>query len=1031
MVLPLYALTLFVSAFLLFLVQPMIGKMILPPLGGTPQVWNTCVVFFQTALLAGYAYTHTVSTRLSLRRQLMVHGFLLLIPLLVLLPVGPFNITGFEPPAGANPILYTLYFLALVVGVPFFVVSTSAPLLQRWFAYTGHSAARDPYFLYGASNLGSMLALLFYPFIVEPFLPLRAQAWTWTVGYGALALFVFACASKVWGVSAEVKPEGEPTELPPSEVPLPPPEEPSTAIKPGPPVGIARGPGKKKGPKGMPWQKPKAAAKEPEIEERRPDVMTWWRRLRWVLLSAVPSSLMLGVITYISTDLSPIPLFWVIPLALYLLTFIFVFSRYPMPWTGTRSNQTTPHLLAAYLQPFLIAALCLIMITHTVSPLLRSTSVSLLAFFCTALVCHGELARDRPSPKHLTEFYLWMSFGGMLGGMFNGLFAPLLFEGVAEYPLAIIAACFLRPKIKDDGWTDGFVENSFPGFGSWFRERGNELAKSFEKPAPRSNFLLNYSLDIVMGLFVLVLAWFLTSSAPNWGWVKILKSVGVSENLAREWAHQAARGEGVAYSLVAYVIPLIFCISFMSRPLRIGLAITAFLFVSMYLTARDEHLLWGGRSYFGVLRVLENSPAGGRDSWLNQKELVDLGVTDFSKLKKTTESGTNFFLTRYTYLMHGTTHHGLNYQEPRVLSRLATTYYHRKGPAGEVMEKLNWLPGKQNTYWADNRMPASLVGLGATIGGGVNLPMADIVGAWSEPPYATVGLGTGTMASYGRPFQHVVFYEIDETVRNFHLPAEGPFYYNYLQDALKRGSRVEVIMGDARLSMKSMQKMELSPEKKDFQPGSAYMAKGNKIVRLPEGMVARRDKYYRVIELDAFSSDAIPIHLITREAIQLYFDLLTEDGVLCVHTSNRHVDLVQPVTDIAADLKLAYRVGKGEGRESSGYLGHFGSEYVMIARKDEYLPKGEDVPLNEDWLRRLSRFEIEDARPVVSPLTNEQYMVWYTPRPPGNRIWTDNYSNLAGILRENFTVYLLLILFGVIGGFVALAYLICKAAARR
>src|SRR5262249_32909020 len=149
-------------------------------------------------------------------------------------------------------------------------------------------------------------------------------------------------------------------------------------------------------------------------------------------------------------------------------------------------------------------------------------------------------------------------------------------------------------------------------------------------------------------------------------------------------------------------------------------------------------------------------------------------------------------------LMHGTTHHGLNYQEPRGLSRLATTYYHRKGPTGIIMEKLNWFPGPQNTYWADNRMPASLVGMGAASLGVSTLPLAQLVDVWSEPPYATIGLGTGTMGSYGRPFQHVVFYEIDDKIRNFHLPPEGRKpYYNYLQDAMARGSNVEVIMGDA------------------------------------------------------------------------------------------------------------------------------------------------------------------------------------------------------------------------------------------
>src|SRR5262245_29254968 len=205
--LPIFAITLFVSAFVLFLVQPIVGKMILPKLGGTPQVWNTCMVFFQAVLLAGYGYTHFASTRLSVRRQLLVHGLLLLVPIVFLIPpIGPLNIKDWTPPLGGNPIPQTLGILLLVVGVPFFVVATSAPLLQKWFAYTGDKAARDPYFLYAASNAGSLLALLLYPFLLEWILPLRVQAITWAVGYGVLVAMVLVCALRVWQTAPHLKP---------------------------------------------------------------------------------------------------------------------------------------------------------------------------------------------------------------------------------------------------------------------------------------------------------------------------------------------------------------------------------------------------------------------------------------------------------------------------------------------------------------------------------------------------------------------------------------------------------------------------------------------------------------------------------------------------------------------------------------------------------------------------------------------------------------------------------------------------------
>jgi hypothetical protein len=1019
LVLPLFAFTLFVSAFLLFLVQPIIGKMILPRLGGTPQVWNTCMVFFQAALLAGYAYTHTVSTRFNLRRQLLVHCIVLLVPLAILLPpLGPFSIAGFEPPPGANPIPYTLFFLTLVVGLPFFVVSTSAPLLQRWFAYTGHHAGKDPYFLYGASNLGSMLALLCYPFLVEPIFLLRSQASIWAVGYVLLGLFVYACAAMVWKSPEAEKPLTEP-EVPPSEMPLPPAET-STAFKAGAPMGGAAR--KKKGKVQRPHAKP--AALKPAAETARLDDITPMRRLRWVLLAAAPSSLMLGAITYISTDLSPIPLFWVLPLALYLLTFILVFNRYPVAWTGRpHSFILFAHLLAVFL-------LCYIMVgAIPVSPITRSTVITLACFFVTAMVCHGELARDRPSAKHLTEFYLWMSVGGMLGGVFNGLVAPVLFTGVAEYPLALFAACLLRPQQRNEGWSDELVTSTFPGISEWFENFGQSFRQVPKllfgvgliivtgavmlgtyafghqenegvtfcimglelsvalcvfglRYHPRYSF--SYLLDGIYPLIIFSIgSYLLFHGLHEWGWLRLDKDTFLERLRKFLGKSRGVQGEGILwmFNSIIYGLPLVISALYYGRPLRYGLTIGAvLLFHQLYGRERGERVdtLYAGRSYFGVLRVYQD------DHRLSQAE-----IEQFQKMENGKEIST---AAPYRYLMHGTTHHGLNYQAPKSLRRLATTYYHQKGPVGIIMEKLNWFHDDQNHYDSDARLPASFTALGAATMGASPLPMAQIVGAWSEPPYATVGLGTGTMASYGRPFQHVTFYEIDDTIRSFHLG--NPFYFNYLQDAMKRGSNVEVIMGDARRSL-----MEEKP-----QPGHA--------------MTPKRDNYYRVIELDAFSSDAIPVHLITEEAIKLYFQKLCEQGVLMVHTSNRHVDLVKPVTDTAAALGLAYRVGHdggqtGSGRDPytevelgpSGYRGHFSSEYVMIARKSEYLPKEEQV---------------------TSPLTGQVHLVWATPPPPGDAVWTDDYSNLVGVLRESTVLYILVLLLLGIGVSVVIILVVCK-----
>ena len=555
------------------MVQPLIGKMILPKLGGTPQVWNTCMLFFQMTLLVGYGYTHTASTKLPLRRQIIVHGLLLFLPFVFLFLFGPFNISRFTPPAGSNPIFATLLWLAIAVGIPFFVISTSAPLLQKWFANTGHPTGNDPYFLYGASNLGSLLALVSYPILIEPWISLDSQAIVWWVLYVCLAALILASASLVWKSSAGLALAGGPElDVPPvGEIPQPPPTlappETTTAIKAGPAPSVARtGISRKKGLK-HPF-KPAAqlpAVAAPKIDVSQPSIapVDWKRRLRWVLLAFAPSSLMLGVTSYCSVDLSPFPLLWVIPLALYLLSFILVFSKWPVPWVGT------PHDVMVFVGVPAIVCLFYILLKGGFDPF-KATLGSFIGFFVVTMVCHGELAKDRPTTRNLTEYFLLMSVGGALGGLFNAMIAPQIFDGVAEYPIAIAAACFLRPTLKKNGWFDEFLVSTFPwglgafilailvflatpllpgwfvgfalpalgvaivvlavvsttgenresSFGTWVRDTGDNMARSVGKPAPRTVFGFSTILLIFswVCLFCSLTLWIRSSSRNNWGW---------------------------------------------------------------------------------------------------------------------------------------------------------------------------------------------------------------------------------------------------------------------------------------------------------------------------------------------------------------------------------------------------------------------------------------------------------------------------------------------------------------------------------
>ncbi|SOD03321.1 hypothetical protein SAMN05216486_11016 [bacterium JGI 053] len=378
-VLAVYTAAIFTSAFLLFLVQPMFSRMVLPLLGGTPAVWNTCMLFFQAALLGGYLYAHLGAKRLGVRRQAAVHVALLAVAAALL----PISVAGAAPHGGAAPIPWLLLLMLTTVGLPFFALSATGPMLQKWFAGTGHPGAANPYWLYAASNLGSMIALLGYPFVMEPRLRLMEQSHVWAAGYALLAVLVIACAVLLWRLA---------------------------------PAGAA-------------------ASADDAATEAEAAPLPGRVKATWVALAFIPSSLLLSVTTFITTDVSPIPLLWVVPLALYLLTFTLAFATRP----------PLRHRWMLAVQPFFIATVSLLLMYGWTRKPLLVIPIHLVAFFVTALVCHGELARRRPPVSHLTEFYLWISVGGVLGGIFNVLVAPVIFSRVWEYPIVLTLACLARP----------------------------------------------------------------------------------------------------------------------------------------------------------------------------------------------------------------------------------------------------------------------------------------------------------------------------------------------------------------------------------------------------------------------------------------------------------------------------------------------------------------------------------------------------------------------------------------------------------
>lgn len=715
----------------------MFAKMVLPRLGGAPSVWNTCMVFYQAALLAGYAYSHVAPKVLGVRRQSLVHLGILILIFLTLPIVIPL---GWKPPITSNPNSWLLLVLLVSVGLPFFIISTTAPLLQKWFSHTSHAAARDPYFLYGASNLGSMVALLGYPLLVEPFLPLANQTKLWAYGYGILIGLITICTILVWR---------SPTDL------MTVVGERSTASSVDLPVGDSEPP-------------------------------NFSRRVWWVLLAFAPSILMLGVTTYLSTDIAAVPLLWIIPLAIYLLTFVLVFARRPI----------FPHHVMVVFESSLLVVLAFLFFLQLIGSW-GLLSLHLVGFFLIAMVCHGELMKFRPGPDYLTEFYLWLSVGGVLGGLFNALVAPLLFNSLIEYPLVIVVASLLRPY----------------------------MAPRVDKPSSRwLDFILPLTLALTLGV--------ITSALLNYPGKLPTSRLFVVVCLAGT-----------------------ICFSFLKRPIRFGLGIGAVILAGMMVTGGKEQVIFKERNFFGILQVKQNE--------------------------------------KYRLLSHGTTLHGAQSLDPSC-RREPLTYYYHTGPLGQVFSAFS----QEDAHWR----------------------------------IAIIGLGTGTIACYGKPGQHLTFFEIDPLVehvaRDFH-------YFTFLQDSL---AKIDIVLGDARLSLRQA-------------PNSRY----------------------DMIILDAFSSDAIPVHLVTREALRLYLAKLKEDGILAFHITNRYLDLKPVLGNLAQDAGLIGLVQEDlHLTEKEKKAGKSASTWVVMAHRWDFLSK---LAANHKWQELSTR--------------------------PGESLWTDDFTNIISVFKWN------------------------------
>ena len=718
----LYALAIFVSAFLLFQVQPVIARLILPWFGGSASVWIICLLFFQVVLLLGYSYGHWLIDYVRPTWQRRIHVALLAASILAL-PIIPRD--AWKPTGWEDPTLRILGLLAATLGLPFLLLSSTSPILQAWYARS--RKAVEPYRLFAFSNAGSMLGLLSYPVVVEPFVSVRRQAMGWSFAYVALVvLLAFLPRSEVRDSELGVRGSGKDTN---PESPNPNPASPFPLS----PVSPA-----------LPEQ-------QPNPESRTPNPVLW------MALAACTSTLLLAITNHMTQNVAPVPLLWIVPLSLYLLSFILCFGSKRV----YRRNVFLRLLAVA-----LAGMACLL------SPQFLNARLTILipafsaGLFVCCMVCHGELARLKPHPSRLTSFYLMISLGGALGGVFVGLVAPHLFRDTFELQVGTVSCAILTLVVLH-------------------RDPSSVFYRARWQPS----------------------------------WLLVLALV---------------------------------------------VALVANLFFGIHEQMAEARVIV--RNFYGTLRVIDLTPP---KIILIQGEAVRSLEPEPGERK----------------LMHGTIDHGLQFLGSLERRRQPTSYYATSSGVGLALRE------------ADERGPIRV---------------------------GVIGLGPGTLATYGRPGDHYTFYEINPLV----IQLAGT-EFSFLRDCL---AEISIVQGDARLAL-------------ERQPPQSF----------------------DVLAIDAFSGDAIPVHLLTREAFTVYFRQLRPDGVVAVNVSNRYVNL-QPVV-----LRAAESLGK-----QAVVIVNAEDEQRAISRATWVLVSGRRAFFDSDFIKQASA----SPREIL-----------------GLRVWTDDYSNLLRVLR--------------------------------
>lgn len=745
------------SAFLLFQVQPIISKFILPWFGGSPGVWTTCMLFFQVVLFAGYAYAHTL-TLLPRRWQGIVHGLLLGMAI-AMLPIAPNEM--WKPTGTEDPALRILLLLFVSVGLPYFVLSSTSPLVQVWFTRTTNGAS--PWRLYALSNIGSLAALLSYPLFFEVHWDVLEQTTLWAVGFGA---FVVLSLAGIWldrnhAIEAETKPT--------------------------------------------------------VVIDTAADHPGWLKRIQWVLLPALASCVLLSATNHVCQDVAVIPFLWVVPLSLYLLTFIICFeherwyARICALWallalpvlflTCTESrlqgqsfwidfelmmhNHVEPLLNQLTGQKFHLASIDL------TPNFIWELGWSFSSMFIACMLCHGELTRLKPAPRRLTEFYLLMSFGGALGGLFVSLGAPHLFTSFAEWPISLIVVAAL------------------------------------------AFYILLRSVLRVKHVWEWLLALIITAVTCGVAWMLIHHDILTQAEVQKQLKIDLMPPPEVIYGTLAGIglclAVLVFRIirrGFM-RPALISITMLGMLFTFVLLMMTDlgfknDEKVERVRNFYGMLSVSEDDYQSGGET-LKFRQLTNGGI------------------------IHGSQNiDGKQREEP-------TSYYGHQTGIGKALDSLK-------------DRPDARVGV--------------------------VGMGAGTVSCYAKSGQTFRFYDINPDVVRI---AEK--WFLYLEDARKRGAKVEIVVSDARLALDR-----------------------------------EKSQQFDVLLLDAFSGDSVPVHLLTQEAFTIYDRHMKPDGIIAVHITNTYLVLAPVIEKIAAAVGFkTVRIAT----EADG--DHDSTDYILVTRNETFL----------------------------------------------------------------------------------------------